>query len=484
MTTKNKIVLKVTVFLSILTIIYNILFEFCIIRIPSNNTVRNRWFSLYNLPKGKLDIICLGNSHAGASLDSGLLTEYLGMRSFTLASPGQNLIETHFVLKEVYKYHSPKVVIVELFSVASDNRKKETPLRNYHNVDGMKLSLNKINMVYHTFDKMDYIYALLPMIREHNIWKSTQELSDSISLKTEYNPNYFGHLKIKNTLTLERAKSYKEYNCPKEKRVLEFNSWQKKWVEKTIRLAQGKKSKIVFVMAPFYKEYKKKTNYDEFYKELKTYFNKREIPYLDYNIPYKIGRFAREDYANDELSHNQHLNAIGSNKMAGYLIKELLRINGLIPEENKRRANKKLELYNLIIEYGEEGNSVNYMGTGWGFGKKDYTFTNEETAKIRIPVRKQRSDISLTADIEPYLWKRKVTKQRVFIEINNKMIGQWTVVKPGKYKIEIPKKYLNSNILDIKFRLPDAKSPKELKINNDERKLGVKFYNLSLSKGK
>lgn len=65
--------------------------------------------------KGNADVICLGSSHGYWAVQSNYLWDEYGMSSLVMCSPRQTVASSYYVLKEVLKYHRPKVVLLEAY---------------------------------------------------------------------------------------------------------------------------------------------------------------------------------------------------------------------------------------------------------------------------------------------------------------------------------------------------------------------------------
>ena len=117
-----------------------------------------------------------------------------------------------------------------------------------------------------------------------------------------------------------------------------------------------------------------------------------------------------------------------------------------------------------------------FMRQGWG-GKESWGFwTNGGDASLafRLPGR-SRTDLLLEADAIAFA--TPTHSQMVEVFANNIKVGEWSfsVSKPPTtQRLVIPAKALgNSEILTIRFHLPDAISPREVGVNEDRRVLGL-----------
>ena len=136
----------------------------------------------------------------------------------------------------------------------------------------------------------------------------------------------------------------------------------------------------------------------------------------------------------------------------------------------------------LIIYFNKNGNISEYKTTGFSHPETDRTWTDGRTASIVVPYNKvQDYFVRATFDINPFLTK-KIKKQTVNVLVNDKFVTKWNISKAGTYAFDLPVDFeTDDNKMTIKFEIPDAKSPKELKLSSDARKLGLGMKRLVLS---
>ena len=71
---------------------------------------RKKWDSFYEfIGKNNVDVLLLGNSHLYSGINPKNLSAALGVNAFILASPGTNIADTYFGLKEALKKTKPNL---------------------------------------------------------------------------------------------------------------------------------------------------------------------------------------------------------------------------------------------------------------------------------------------------------------------------------------------------------------------------------------
>ena len=148
-----------------------------------------------------------------------------------------------------------------------------------------------------------------------------------------------------------------------------------------------------------------------------------------------------------------------------------------------RPLNKHKQAYNLSepIIFGIEGNAFPYQQYGWSSPEDGFTWTFGKEAELLMEVKTTQSNLTLTADIHPFLVPEILIKQRVNLYINEKKVGAWNVSHSGEYSITYPAKFIKNKSMKIIFELPDAISPERMNVGSDIRPLALAFKRLVIS---
>jgi FkbM family methyltransferase len=134
------------------------------------------------------------------------------------------------------------------------------------------------------------------------------------------------------------------------------------------------------------------------------------------------------------------------------------------------------------IIFGEDGNDGAYILGGFGHPEAGFRWTLGENAAIAFSLNSETGeDAELICVVMPLLFEKKRELSRVRALINGTDLGEWKITKPDdEFKISIPASLCKNSRLVVEFKLPDAISPKDLGINNDERKLSLAFKKITL----
>jgi hypothetical protein len=125
--------------------------------------------------------------------------------------------------------------------------------------------------------------------------------------------------------------------------------------------------------------------------------------------------------------------------------------------------------YGSLIQFSDKGNNAQqYQADGWSIPEALWTWTDGKLATLMMPVKKSDYDLKLEINV-PII----IANQKVGVVVNGQKLTDITVNKSGSYEVIIPKVETNNSLLKITFELPDAISPKELRISDDPRTLGI-----------
>jgi hypothetical protein len=137
------------------------------------------------------------------------------------------------------------------------------------------------------------------------------------------------------------------------------------------------------------------------------------------------------------------------------------------------------------IDFRDRGNSILYKINGWSQPENWGTWTTGREAGLRLKIIdqiKDNSDILLKAGIGAFVSsKHKTVELTVFA--NNHRIGLIELVDftPKDFSFVIPREVFgDAQKLKIVFRIDHPISPKELKLSDDRRKLGIGVSEITL----
>lgn len=101
----------------------------------------------YHVKENTIDVILLGASHIQTGINPNILWREQGITSYELAGSGQPIWNSYYNLKESLKYQSPKVVVIDTFTVCYEFMEDTSYTSAVWNCMGMRFSQNKIDAI-------------------------------------------------------------------------------------------------------------------------------------------------------------------------------------------------------------------------------------------------------------------------------------------------------------------------------------------------
>lgn len=117
----------------------------CILKVKSGHGI-DQQEGLYWQEENSIDVMFLGTSHVHCNVNTGLLYDSYGITSYDYSGAEQPLWMTYYYLKELYRYQTPKLIVLDLYGPA---RFKEDYQYTWisENIYGMRFSANKWEML-------------------------------------------------------------------------------------------------------------------------------------------------------------------------------------------------------------------------------------------------------------------------------------------------------------------------------------------------
>ncbi len=131
--------------------------------------------SLYKQPKNTVDLLMIGGSHVHANINTGELWDEHGIASYELSTAEQPLWSTYYLLREMYKSQSPKVVALEISSPAMHREEVSLIYWVESTMYGMKWGSNRVNIMKSNSTGEESWDYLLPLHVMHGRYNDLEE---------------------------------------------------------------------------------------------------------------------------------------------------------------------------------------------------------------------------------------------------------------------------------------------------------------------
>jgi hypothetical protein len=151
----------------------------------------------------------------------------------------------------------------------------------------------------------------------------------------------------------------------------------------------------------------------------------------------------------------------------------LYRLNGL--------ANTSLRSGCRVVDFGPTGDAAKYILSGWGDQEATFRWTTgpEAGLQVSIPDGVRMRKVRLTASA----FAQAGGSQRVGVLVDHARLTELTVGPALRtYDID-PGSSLGAGEHRIIFHLPDARSPRSVGFNDDQRLLGIAVSSLMFDSG-
>jgi hypothetical protein len=116
--------------------------------------------------------------------------------------------------------------------------------------------------------------------------------------------------------------------------------------------------------------------------------------------------------------------------------------------------------------------------SGWSHSEEAFTWTIGMSALLSLPALPD-SDLAILINISHVAG----VMQRMIVKINNNLIGNLYLTRPGELSLFVPRSYLvRSADHVLEFSLPDAVAPCDISSSLDSRILGVAVSSVYIQK--
>ena len=263
----------------------------------------------YYMEKVPHDGIIFGDCDAYESYSPVKMYEEYGISSYIRGSGEQYICQTYYLLRDVLRTETPKVVVLSVHNLQNDVPKNEA--YNRMTLDGMRWSKDKVDAIYASMTK-DETFAsyVFPVLRYHDRWnKLTKTDLEHIFTKdiTSHN-GYYMRCDIKPIAQFPPAIPRINYD---------FGENAMGYLDKIRLLCEEKGIELILVRAPI--EYGWYEQWDENVEEYAAQYGLTYINFCDYTD--EIGL----DMNVDTYDAGIHLNIYGAEKLSVYFGRYLVK---------------------------------------------------------------------------------------------------------------------------------------------------------------
>lgn len=253
------------------------------------------------------DVLFLGTSHVLRGIFPMELWNEYGIVSYNMSNHAETLAETYWVLKNSLNYTNPKLVVVDLYKIAlnekiSQDEETGELLKGYlHDyLDSVPLSVTKIQAVMDLLPREDWMEFLFDFSMYHERWKDLGQTDFVLDRSSEKGAEAYAAI----------AGADEPAVVASDRRI-EEDTTGKKYLRKMIELCQEKGIEILLTYIP----------YGGISEEKRMWANSGYTIAQEYGIAYAnlldVDGFLNYDI--DCSDSDSHLNVSGGRKVTEYL---------------------------------------------------------------------------------------------------------------------------------------------------------------------
>lgn len=268
------------------------------------------------------DVIFLGDCEVYNSFSPVALWKEYGINSYVRGSADQYVWQSYYLLCDVLRYSTPKVVVYNVLALKNDEGKAEY---NRMTLEGMEWSFVKIDAIKASVGEDEsFLEYVFPLLKYHSRWN---ELTFN-DIKYMFKKN-----KVTHNGYMLKTDIMPAENVPGKRPLADYRFKEKStdYLDMMRELCEEKGIKLILVKAPSLYPYW----HEEWDEQVSRYANENSLEYinfLEHNDEIKI------DYSTDTYDGGMHLNVYGAEKLSKYF-GEILKEKYEIPD---RREDKTL----------------------------------------------------------------------------------------------------------------------------------------------
>jgi hypothetical protein len=131
--------------------------------------------------------------------------------------------------------------------------------------------------------------------------------------------------------------------------------------------------------------------------------------------------------------------------------------------------------------FGRQGNAAACVGPGWSGPEDGYTWSIDDRSVLSIAAPGKAGGYRLEMEVVPFIAPPALTAQTMAVTVNGELVHTFDPLPRGKIECAIPGHLLDgSETIEIVLDHPAAVSPRVAAGQNDDRRLAVAFYRVSL----
>ncbi len=287
---------------------------------------------------GENDVIFLGDCEVYANITPLEMYRTHGISGYVRGNSQQLLWQSYYILKETFRYETPKVVVFNVNAMRYDKPVSEA--YNRLAIDKMRWSEDKVGIIRASMmEEEDFLSYVFPILRYHSrFYQLTAE--DFTYLFREQENTWQGHLVNSSVKALGKLPAKRTLNH------YDFGDICWEYLDKIRLLCQENGTELILMKAPSVYPFW----YDEYDAQIRSYAEKHGLSY--YNFLENVEEIGI-DYQTDTYDEGLHLNLAGATKLSKYFAEILANNHNLTDHRgNAPELDEKLAEYDKFVSIG------------------------------------------------------------------------------------------------------------------------------------
>ena len=277
------------------------------------------FISQYYKESGNHDVIFIGDCEVYANFSPLEMYRQEGITSYVRGTSQQLIWQSYYVLKETFRYETPKVVVYNVNAMRYSEPVSEA--YNRLTIDNMRWSADKIGIIQASMtEEEDFLSYVFPILRYHSRFDELTAEDIQYLFREEDNTwnGYQMHTSIKPVGTLPAKRVQASYA---------FGDICWEYLEKMRLLCEENGTEFVLIKAPSLYPYW----FDEYDAQIEEYAQTHGLQF--YNFTECIDEIGL-DFSVDTYDGGLHLNLTGTNKLSAYFARILVEDHGMTDHRN------------------------------------------------------------------------------------------------------------------------------------------------------
>lgn len=324
---KGRFFLKTLLFLMIFVLLALAL-DFALT--PAESFTRLMLHDIY-AQQGDIKVALVGASHALYGFDTRVIDAALGTDCFNLGSASQKVMDSYYLLKEMYRDNKPELVVIELtYAMYTKFSGYDNPTSSMILFDYYRPGANKLEYLKAAFKPSDYANLFLKAYRYRSRFP---EIIDTLEKKLtagylSYDPDFssYDDERYVSKGFVAHASGFEEGGLgrvtPYKWDEKNLNAREFDYLSRMIRLCRAEGSEVVLVSTPLpMATLLTLGNYRDVHRYFAAIAEEHGAPYFDFNLA-RAELYARPDA---DYFDTNHLNEQGAAAFSAALCKVLVR---------------------------------------------------------------------------------------------------------------------------------------------------------------